>query len=195
MGSATRFRLCEKKPSPYATNMHDQELGPTIISIILYGIQNNLTLAPQEMSSEVEEPWYLISNAEPTLDLGLSYAQRFCCEQLFRDQKSGVFKLESTGLRGSRVLESGGVVKGSGAIRIPENPVRDWLEGRLGQTFNRPCTHSHCVWTNEGVPVTTDRLILKLTWMVFNSRLSYNANFRPSKPTARVVKSSLSVSK
>ena len=28
-----------------------------------------------------------------------SYAQRFCCEQLFRDQKSGVFQLESSGLR------------------------------------------------------------------------------------------------
>jgi len=45
----------------------------------------------------------------------------------------------------SRVLEIGGVVKGSGAIRILENPFRDWLEGRLRQTFNRPCTHSHCV--------------------------------------------------
>jgi len=47
----------------------------------------------------VEEPWYLISNAEPRLELVWSYAQRFCCEQLFRDQKSGVFQLESSGLR------------------------------------------------------------------------------------------------
>jgi len=47
----------------------------------------------------VEESWYLISNAEPSLDLVWSYAQRFCCEQLFRDQKSGVFQLESSGLR------------------------------------------------------------------------------------------------
>jgi hypothetical protein len=47
----------------------------------------------------VEEPWHLISNAEPSLDLVWSYAQRFCCEQLFRDQKSGVFQLESSGLR------------------------------------------------------------------------------------------------
>ena len=47
----------------------------------------------------VEEPWYLISNAEPSLDLVWSYAQRFCCEQLFRDQKSGVFQLASSGLR------------------------------------------------------------------------------------------------
>jgi hypothetical protein len=48
---------------------------------------------------QVEEPWYLISNAEPSLDQVWSYAQRFCCEQLFRDQKSGVFQLESSGLR------------------------------------------------------------------------------------------------
>jgi len=47
----------------------------------------------------VEEPWYLISNAASSLDLVWSYAQRFCCEQLFRDQKSGVFQLESSGLR------------------------------------------------------------------------------------------------
>ena len=47
----------------------------------------------------VEEPWYLISNAAPSLDLVWSYALRFCCEQLFRDQKSGVFHLASSGLR------------------------------------------------------------------------------------------------
>jgi hypothetical protein len=47
----------------------------------------------------VEEPWYLISNAEPALDLVWSYGRRFCCEQLFRDQKSGVFRLEDSGLR------------------------------------------------------------------------------------------------
>jgi hypothetical protein len=28
-----------------------------------------------------------------------SYAQRFCCEQLFRDQTSGLFQLECSGLR------------------------------------------------------------------------------------------------
>ncbi len=48
---------------------------------------------------QVEEPWYLISNAEPSLDQVWSYAQRFCCEQLFRDQTSGVFQLASSGLR------------------------------------------------------------------------------------------------
>lgn len=35
------------------------------------------------------EPLFLISNSELSLDQFWSYAQRFCCEQLFRDQKSG----------------------------------------------------------------------------------------------------------
>lgn len=47
----------------------------------------------------IDRPWYLVSNADPTLDLVWSYARRFCCEQLFRDQKSGLFQLESSGLR------------------------------------------------------------------------------------------------
>ena len=50
----------------------------------------------------VEEPWYLISNAEPALDLVWSYGRRFCCEQLFRDQKSGVFQLAGTAAYGTR---------------------------------------------------------------------------------------------
>jgi hypothetical protein len=47
----------------------------------------------------VDEPWYLVSNAPATLELVWSYSERFCCEQLFRDQKSGLFQLESSGLR------------------------------------------------------------------------------------------------
>lgn len=58
----------------------------------------NLLLA-HPTGAAVEEPWYLISNAELSLDLVWSYAQRFCCEQLFRDQKSGIFQLASSGLR------------------------------------------------------------------------------------------------
>jgi hypothetical protein len=54
---------------------------------------------------EVEEPWYLISNAEPGLDLVWSYARRFCCEQLFRDQKTGVFQLAGSGLRDPQRLD------------------------------------------------------------------------------------------
>jgi len=58
----------------------------------------NLVLA-HPTGLPVEEPWYLVSNLDPGLDLVWSYARRFCCEQLFRDQKSGVFQLESSGLR------------------------------------------------------------------------------------------------
>jgi hypothetical protein len=58
----------------------------------------NLVLA-HPSGIAVDEPWYLVSNAAPELDLVWSYAKRFCCEQLFRDQKSGIFQLESSGLR------------------------------------------------------------------------------------------------
>ena len=58
----------------------------------------NLVLAHPK-GLPVDEPWYLISNAAPTLDLVWSYAERFCCEQLFRDQKSGLVQLECSGLR------------------------------------------------------------------------------------------------
>ena len=47
----------------------------------------------------IEEPWYLVSNAPLQLELVWSYARRFWCEELFRDQKSGIFQLESSGLR------------------------------------------------------------------------------------------------
>jgi len=58
----------------------------------------NLVIAhPTGLS--VEEPWFLISNRAPDLDLVWSYEKRFCCEQLFRDQKSGVFHLAGSGLR------------------------------------------------------------------------------------------------
>ena len=39
------------------------------------------------------------SNLDPSLDLVWTYAQRFCCEQLFRDQKSAIFQFERSGLR------------------------------------------------------------------------------------------------
>jgi hypothetical protein len=64
----------------------------------------NLVLA-HPTGLEVEEPWTLISNAEPSLDLVWSYGRRFCCEQLFRDQKSGVFQLEDSGLRNPQRLD------------------------------------------------------------------------------------------
>jgi len=45
------------------------------------------------------EPLYLLSNFDPNLDLAWAYGQHFCCEQLFRDQKSGIFQLERSGQR------------------------------------------------------------------------------------------------
>jgi hypothetical protein len=58
----------------------------------------NLLLAhPSGIS--VAEPWYLLSNLDPTLNLVWSYAQRFCCEQLFSSQKSEIFQLESIYVR------------------------------------------------------------------------------------------------
>jgi hypothetical protein len=58
----------------------------------------NLLLA-RPIGIAAAEPWYLVSNLEPSLDLVWAYGQRFCCEQLFRDQKSGIFQLERSGLR------------------------------------------------------------------------------------------------
>lgn len=45
------------------------------------------------------EPWYLLSNLDPSLDIGWAYGQRFCCEQQFQSQKSGIYQLERSGLR------------------------------------------------------------------------------------------------
>jgi Transposase DDE domain len=58
----------------------------------------NLVLA-RPVGIKASEPWYLVSNRDPTLDLVWAYGQRFCCEQLFRDQKSGIFQLENSRLR------------------------------------------------------------------------------------------------
>jgi hypothetical protein len=58
----------------------------------------NLVLA-RPVGIKASEPWYLVSNQAPSLDLVWAYGQRFCCEQLFRDQKSGIFQLASSGLR------------------------------------------------------------------------------------------------
>ena len=60
--------------------------------------QANLLLA-RPVGIAASEPWYLISNLDPNLDLVWAYGQRFCCEQLFRDQKSGIFQLEHSRLR------------------------------------------------------------------------------------------------
>jgi len=48
---------------------------------------------------DIQEPWYLITNGPVTFDVVWSYAQRFWCEELFRDEKSGLFQLASSRLR------------------------------------------------------------------------------------------------
>lgn len=50
-------------------------------------------------SLPAEEPWYLISNLAPDFDRVWSYEKRFCCEQLFHGQKTGVFQLADSSLR------------------------------------------------------------------------------------------------
>jgi len=40
-----------------------------------------------------------MSPLSPSPHLAWAHGQRFCCEQLFRDQKSGIFQLERGGLR------------------------------------------------------------------------------------------------
>ncbi len=63
------------------------------------GFQSASLVLASPTGLAVEEPWYLISSVDPALDLVWSYGRWFCCEQLFRDQKSAVFQLEDSGLR------------------------------------------------------------------------------------------------
>ena len=56
-------------------------------------------LLEQPSELPVDEPWYQVSKADPALNRVWSYAQYFCCGQLFRNQESGLFKLESSVLR------------------------------------------------------------------------------------------------
>jgi hypothetical protein len=53
------------------------------------GRQRTNLLLVHSCSIAVDEPWYLVSNLDPTLDLAWAYGQRFCCMQLFRDQNQG----------------------------------------------------------------------------------------------------------
>ena len=56
------------------------------------GHRANLLLA-RPVCITAYEPWYLVSKLELNLDLGWAYGQRFCCEQISRDQKLGIFQL------------------------------------------------------------------------------------------------------
>ena len=62
------------------------------------GHRANLVLV-RPIGLSAAEPWYLVINLDHILDLAWAYSLRFCCEQLLRDQKSGIFQLERSGLR------------------------------------------------------------------------------------------------
>jgi hypothetical protein len=47
------------------------------------GRQNVNLLLANPAGIKIDEPWYLVTNAIPTLDLVWIYANRFCCAQLF----------------------------------------------------------------------------------------------------------------
>ena len=80
----------------------------------------------------VDGPGYLVSNADPTLDLDLdlvwSYGLRFCCEQLFRDQKSGIFQLASSGLREPERIDRLLLIV---AIAVLVSSLQDFVKRRL----------------------------------------------------------------
>ena len=53
----------------------------------------------------VKEPWAVITDEEPTLQILWQYAMRFRIEELFLDSKSGVFELEESKIRQPQALE------------------------------------------------------------------------------------------
>ncbi|MDM7938374.1 MAG: hypothetical protein QUV06_13080 [Cyanobium sp. CZS 48M] len=83
----------------------------------------------------MEEPWYLVSNADPALDLVWTYGQRFCCEQLFRDQKSGIFQLESSGLRDPARIDRLLLVV---AIAVLDSSLQGFAVSLSGQRRQKP---------------------------------------------------------
>jgi hypothetical protein len=100
----------------------------------------------------VDEPWCLISNAAPTLDLVWSYAERFCCEQLFRDQKSGLFQLECSGLRNPERIEG---------LRRQVDPL--WRRGmsfvRIGLTALQQFVANATATTQAWLPIPLQQMI------------------------------------
>jgi hypothetical protein len=56
-------------------------------------------------SQHNDEPWYILSNDAASVEHFIEYAQRFDIEELFRDEKSGGFNLEKSGLKDAMALE------------------------------------------------------------------------------------------
>ena len=51
------------------------------------------------------EPWYVLSDTPAGMDVFMDYACRFGIEEGFRDEKSGGFHLEESGIRDEKMLE------------------------------------------------------------------------------------------
>ena len=96
----------------------------------------NLVLA-RPIGIAASEAWYLVSNLDPSLDLIWAYGQRFCCEQLFRDQKSGIFQLERSGLRSPERIDRLLLVV---AIAVLVSSLQGYAVSLNGQ---RPLVDSH----------------------------------------------------
>lgn len=79
-------------------------------------------------------PWYLISNLDPPLNLVWAYGKRFDSEPLIRDQMSGIWPLERSGL-GFRCAAE---LRGSSS-----DPRGTWMEGRNGQGRDIPTGLHH----------------------------------------------------
>ncbi len=52
-----------------------------------------------------EEPWAVITDEAATLQTLWDYGQRFCCEELYLDSKSGVFDLEGNKIRAPEAID------------------------------------------------------------------------------------------
>lgn len=78
---------------------HGECRGLRNIRIWADGGQQANVLITHPKGLPVNEPWYLISHADPRMNLLCSCERGPCREPLFRDQKSGIFQLESSGLR------------------------------------------------------------------------------------------------
>jgi hypothetical protein len=113
------------------------------------------------------EPWYLVSNLDPILELVWAYGQRFCCEQLFRDQKSGIFQLERSGLRDpariDRLLLMIAIavlisaLQGYGVSLAGERRRLD-PQGKRGQSFARIGLH----WIQQSVIAAGRALLARM---------------------------------
>jgi hypothetical protein len=73
--------------------------------IIEFGKELQVLSLSAGWSKHSDEPWYILSNGEADVERFMEYAQRFDIEEMFRDEKSGGFNLEKSGLEDVMALE------------------------------------------------------------------------------------------